>query len=98
MKLQLGHDGAPVMIRENVITGAPLARCPMRDLLEADPALSAEIGRMQYEYFPMFKLGHLLEDGGLANQPARYVDYMRHLHALDRRVQANLETPDNGEG
>lgn len=82
-KEQLGHDGPPTGWWEaNLLTGAPLARCPLRDFLDAqadDPARAEEFLRMRDEYLPLYEDGHLLVDGGVSDQPARYLDWMRAL-------------------
>lgn len=101
MRLMLGHDGPPTNYwRENVVTGETLARCPLRTLQlieERDPALGREYARMVGEYFPHYQRGHLLEAGGLADQPARYVAWMRALAAMDARFQARLHAQPEDE-
>ena len=96
----LGHDGPPMGLwRSNMITGAPLRECPIRTMLrtrEADPRLSREIERMRLEYFPLFRQGHLLAAGGVAAQPARYLEYMRELSAADELFQLRLR-PSNDD-
>jgi hypothetical protein len=38
-------------------------------------------------YFPAYRGGHLLVDGGLAAQPARYVDMMQAIAGLVDAVE-----------
>ena len=80
---QLGHDGPPTNYwRENLLSGEPLQRCPVRELLalrETDPRALTEFEQHVGTYWPAYKAGHLLVAGGIADQPARYVDMM---HAI----------------
>lgn len=101
MKVQLGHDGPPVMYRENLITGEPLARCPLRAMQLADPAVIDEAERMRLEYYPLYTAGHLLVEGGVADQPALYLAYMREIDDLAKLTDLKakqLDQPDGGEG
>jgi hypothetical protein len=54
----------------------------MRSLLrmqEKDPALVAEVNEHVRVYFPAFEHGALLVAGGLADQPARYLELMARI-------------------
>lgn len=92
MKQLLGHDGPPQSPwRENLITGKPLAECPLRTLLrkrENDPALVQEVSQHVRVYFPAFERGVLLVAGGLADQPARYLELMTRIGETRRAVEA----------
>jgi hypothetical protein len=105
MKVMLGHDGPPTSFwRENLLTGEPLHECPLRTWLRAfedQPALAQELVRYTGTYFPAYEDGHLLEAGGLADQPARYLDGMIAIRDTKRAVQARydeLKTPDAHDG
>ena len=101
MKAMLGHDGPPTQFwRANVISEAPLARCPRRDLLEAateEATLVAEIARHVDLYFPAYQQGILLAAGGLANQPALYAEYMHRCTIVDAAVQRRLQPSEPEE-
>jgi hypothetical protein len=90
LKLGLGHDGPPRNYwRDNLVTGEPLTRCPLRTLQlarETDPALSAELDRHIDTYYPAYKAGHLLEDGGIGQQPARYIALVQRIDAIDTKT------------
>lgn len=98
----LGHDGPPAAFwRENLITDEPLARCPVRTLLlarETNPVLVRELDRYTETYYPAYKDGHLLVRGGVADQPARYLDIInltRDLeHAVDAKAAELARKPD----
>lgn len=78
LKRMLGHDGPPEAFwRENLLTGKPLERCPVRTLLLADPHLVGEMETYRAELWPLWEKGLLLAAGGIEDQPARYLDYMR---------------------
>lgn len=91
LKQQLGHDGPPEGFwRENLITDQPLARCPLRDLLEVqrtEPARWAEFTRHADVYYPAYLDGHLLKGGGMSSQPARYLAYMLALRDAGARIE-----------
>lgn len=76
--------------KENLITGEPLARCPVRDILDAPYALRKEVEQHLYEWFPLFEKNHLLFAGGVADQPAKYLAYMREIAALNDAMNAKL--------
>lgn len=90
-KVLLGHDGPPLGLwQTNTFTEAPLTECPMRTILrarETSPRIAREVDRMQYEYLPLYKDGHLLVAGGVAEQPARYLAFMRELAMTEKLFQ-----------
>lgn len=78
-----GHDGPPLGLwRDNLVSGEPLQRCPMRDLLEWQDAGSPLLEELErhLRYRRHYQQGVLLEAGGLAAQPARYIAW---LDAID---------------
>lgn len=77
--------------RENLIDGRDLLCCPQRTLALAPVALRREVERMVHEYYPLYKAGHLLTEGGIADQPARYMDYMQAIERIQVKVQAKWE-------
>jgi hypothetical protein len=95
MRQMLGHDAPPTNYwMENLLTGTPLTECPLRSVLriaERDPALAAEIARHGDEYFPAFESGHLLIEGGVSDQPARYLAFMASLKSIRARQQARYD-------
>jgi hypothetical protein len=95
----LGHDGPPsALYKESLIDGEKLERCPLRTLLLADPELVAEINRNVNEYYPFYEDGHLLTDGGISNQPARYIAYMLEIKRLSGQVEMkHLELTEGEE-
>jgi hypothetical protein len=104
MMVNLGHDGPPqTPWRENLITDDALAECPLRTLLrakETDRRLTAEIERYDTLLFPAYEDGHLLVSGGLADQPARYVEMIRLFRETQALTQAKydeLTKPKDGE-
>ena len=86
----LGHDAPPLAFwRENLITDAALERCPVRTLLlaaEATPALSQEVDRYVETYYPAYRDGFLLRPGGVAAQPARYLELVSLVRGTKLRV------------
>lgn len=89
----LGHDGPPAAFwRENLITDAPLERCPVRTLQlarEADPAIAREVDRYADDYYPNYKAGiPRLIKGGIADQPARYLAIISVFQAMETAVEA----------
>ena len=86
----LGHDGPPsaAMWRDSLIDGEPLKICPQRELIDADPDLLAEFGVAELELYPLFRRGFLYSTGGVEDQPARYMAYMREID--DARTLAQL--------
>lgn len=88
----LGHDGAPTSIwKKNLIDGKPLERCPVRTLQLADQSLVSEIHRHVNEYFPYYEDGFLLAEGGIADQPARYLAYMREIPRMRFIIDAKYK-------
>jgi hypothetical protein len=88
---------------ENLITGEPLTECPLRTirhLRATEPELMAEYDRYLTTYYPLYLDGHLLVEGGIADQPARYLDYMLAIRQMDAAVNAKeLDlAKENGEG
>lgn len=101
----LGHDGPPTQPwTRNLITDAPLTECPLRTLLRArqtQPEVMAEYDRYLTTYYPLYQDGHLLVEGGIENQPARYLDYMlaiRHMNAVvqEKALAVAKEHGDSG--
>lgn len=102
MKTRLGHDGPPIggYWTENLVTEEPLQRCPLRTLQLAPPALGLELARHTETYYPAYVAGQLLNDGGLAAQPARYLDLMTEIATYAHRAQAkhdDLRARSGGE-
>jgi hypothetical protein len=95
LKEMLGHDGPPTnYYRENLLTAAPLAECPLRTVLRAgerNPALVRELARAMDEQYPMFDAGLLLNAGGTADQPARYLALMNTIRSVRAQQQAKWE-------
>lgn len=93
--VMLGHDGPPTnYYTENLVSGEPLAECPLRTLLraaESNPALASEVTRHTEDYFPAYEAGHLLVAGGVADQPGRTLDYMQELTTLRVKSQAKFD-------
>ena len=85
----LGHDGPPQGLWDkNLIDGRPLERCPMMDLISAAPEKRREITIMRTELYPLYREGHLLEGGGVADQPARYMEFMREFDGVATASEA----------
>lgn len=87
---QLDHDGPSgehSIWQKNLVTGGPLVRCPIRDVIEASPELRAEFERYRLVYYPNYKKGHLLVSGGIAEQPNRWMEGMTHLTQLEHRQE-----------
>lgn len=56
----------------------------MRELLDAErrtPAVYAELELYVLTYWPAYRDGHLLVAGGVADQPARYLDMINEMQA-----------------
>jgi hypothetical protein len=84
------------MWRDNLITGQPLKRCPLRDLLLAPSDATAEFNVARLELYPMFRRGFLYEAGGVADQPARYIAWMNEIddaRAAAQQKYDELTTP-----
>lgn len=74
----LGHDAPPTSFwKENLITRKPLERCPLRTLILAKASLVHELQVYRTELWPLWERGHLMSAGGVEDQSARYIDYMR---------------------
>lgn len=109
MRVMLGHDGPPQSFwRENLLTGAPLAECPLRTMQRAqerNPQLAREIDA-HLRYYGAYDRGVLLVAGGISDQPARYLELM---DLIDRQkaqteakhlelMRANAEEPAQQRG
>lgn len=101
LKVILGHDGPPStqLWTENLITGERLERCPLRTLQLAPAREAAEIHRYVDSLYPAYEQGFLLVAGGIADQPARYVELVQLTAHYEKRVQAKYDeiTAENGE-
>lgn len=97
---QLGHDGPPTFFwTENLIDDTPLERCPIRQLQLARAQLQAEVVAWRETDFPLYEKGHLLVEGGISAQPARWLAAMRFLEDLRGRQDAKyLELTKPPEG
>jgi hypothetical protein len=94
LKAQLGHDGPPTNLwTENLITGAPLERCPVRTIQLAreqrDPIVE-EVDRHADVYYPAYRDGFLLVRGGLSDQPARYLELIGAIREVEGKVETKL--------
>lgn len=58
----------------------------MLERRRTDPAATREVARHAEEYYPAYRDGYLLEDGGWAHQSARYADYMLELRTLEDQI------------
>jgi hypothetical protein len=100
----LGHDGPPAgLYTRNLVTNAELDRCPKRTILLAARSEVMEMRRYVDTYLPAYTDGFLLVPGGIADQPARYVElvqlgrsYQRTVEAQYVKVRAGNDT-DGGE-
>lgn len=86
MRAALGHDGPPTgMWQNNLVTGEPLKRCPLREIQLAPGWMRAEM----YEYLnvlhPLYEKGFLLQEGAVQDQPSRYIDYVRAIDVMQAR-------------
>jgi hypothetical protein len=57
----------------------------------SDPALTAEVERYVDLYYPSYKDGHLLTRGGIADQPARYLELIRLIRGMEDDVEAKWD-------
>jgi hypothetical protein len=57
----------------------------------APAPLMAEIDRYTESYYPAYRDGHLLVAGGLADQPARYVELVQLTRSYEHAVQAKFD-------
>lgn len=84
----------------NLITDEPLTLCPVRTMqlaAQRTPELVAEIDRYVGSYYPAYRDGHLLVAGGLADQPARYVELVQMTQSFERIVQAKFDAATAAE-
>jgi hypothetical protein len=111
MRQMLGHDGPPTNFwRENLLTGEPLAECPLRTILRAHeerPALAREVDA-HLRYYGAYDRGVLLVAGGISDQPARYIELMdridrqkneteaKHLEMMRTNGEEDREPPSQG--
>jgi len=65
--------------------------CPLRMLQLAPKDLAQEVLRWKGVHFPMYMKGHLLIAGGIAEQPARWLEAMLFLEDLQRQQDHKLE-------
>jgi len=72
----------------NLITDEPLARCPIRLLLDAAPWDREAAYRLAYVEYPLFQGGHLLVAGAINDQPAVWLDAMLMLQTLTAQKKA----------
>jgi hypothetical protein len=95
MRYMLGHDGPPTNYwRENLLTRAPLAECPLRTIIKREathPDLARELSR-HFGYYAAYERGALLVAGGVADQPNRYLDFMVQID--ERRAAAEARYYD----
>jgi hypothetical protein len=104
MRYMLGHDAPPTNFwRENLLTRAPLAECPLRTILKreaAHPQLAREMNA-HFRYYPAYTHGALLVQGGVADQPNRYLEYMALIdgsaHATEARYYELLREQTEAE-
>jgi hypothetical protein len=96
---QLGHDREPTGLwDENLVTGEPLTRCPIRLLQLAPRDTQREIDRWKDQYLD-YKKGQLLVSGGIAEQPARWLEAMHLLENLEKRQESKyIELKQKSDG
>ena len=99
----LGHDGPPTQWwRDNLLTGEPLAECPLRSILrahEATPALAREVDRAIARDHPDYQNGILPALGGADDQPARRMELIRMVERVHRETESRyLELLEQREG
>ena len=97
----LGCDGEPPTgyWRENLIDGRDLLCCPQLTRRMAPAELRREMDRMWSEYYPLYsKDGHLLVTGGIADQPARFMEYMRAIGETVKAMEAKHTEIAKGDG
>jgi hypothetical protein len=93
LKQMLGHDGPPQNYwTTNLITGEALERCPLRTLQLAPRTLDAELFRYTELYYPAYQDKHLLVEGGIADQPARYLELVQLTARYERLAQAKYDS------
>lgn len=54
----------------------------------APQELREEILRWKQLYFPLYRKGNLLVEGGISEQPARWLEAMQFLEELQSRMEA----------
>jgi hypothetical protein len=64
-----------------------LDRCPLRTLQLARAEVVEEMDRYVDRYYPAYQDGHLLVAGGIADQPARYLDWMEQIARVDQAAK-----------
>jgi hypothetical protein len=95
LRQMLGHDGPPTAVwREHLLTGQPLARCPVRDILDTPADVRDELNEFMQLLVPAYDAGHLLVSGGISDQPARYVEMITHIRDTRALVAARLHEID----
>jgi hypothetical protein len=88
----LGHDGPPAGLwTTNIVTGERLKRCPVMDLRTADRNTLREVTMMRTELYPLYREGHLLVAGGVIDQPARYLSFMREMDAARLKAESAFQ-------
>lgn len=85
---------------ENLVTGEPLAICPIRLLLDADAVTRGEAYELLYSHHPLFTHGHLWTAGAISEQPAWWLEAMMYLDTLHRqqKVAYARALADEGDG
>ncbi|MDQ2668466.1 MAG: hypothetical protein M3Z05_21100 [Gemmatimonadota bacterium] len=58
----------------------------------APAAMVAEVDRYVNVYYPSYVEGHLLEDGGIGDQPARYVKLIHLTGVFAKAVQSKFDS------
>lgn len=85
----LGHDAPPTGFwTHHLLTGEPLARCPVRTLQLAAREDVEELDRYLTLYWPAYEKGHLLTAGGIGDQPARFLEFLAAIEATRERIDA----------
>lgn len=96
---QLGHDGPPAGgFTTNLADGAELQRCPRLDVLQAAGHVRAEVDMVRVELYPLYRSGHLPVAGGVLDQPARLMDFMRTFDRVAVAVQASVDRITSEDG
>lgn len=84
----LGHDGVPTgFYRNNLVTGEPITRCPLRDWLDASEEVRSGIRMYEEELYTLYQDGFLHSAGGVGDQDARYIDFMRHISMVRKQTE-----------
>ena len=90
MQLGCGDQAATFPWADNLLTGKPIGACPLKQLQTAPPELRAEVLRWKNVHYPLYIKGHLLVDGGIAAQPARWIEAMLYLEDLAKQQDHKL--------